>query len=386
MGVAYFAGGPLVEDKNGKLYGISYNDKLLSRYLSFCDDLELCMRKKKQDEVTGLSEITLPNVHFTEVIDLTPIRNFPKSYLARKTINEVIDRCDGIIIRLPSTTGRIAIRCCRKKKKPFLVEMVGCPWDALWNHSWKGKILAAPITLMTKHETKIAPAVIYVTNEFLQRRYPTKGKQIGCSDVEFEDIDESILKKRKMKIQSHTGTIIIGTTAAVNVKYKGQHFIIRALGELKKRGITNYKYQLVGNGSQDYLKRIAKECDVEDQVELMGGMSHEDVFKWLDSIDLYVQPSKQEGLPRALVEAMSRGLPAFGSNTGGIPELLDPSCIFKKGHDCEQRIINVLESFDKDKMLSQSVKNYETAHHYRKEELEERRNKFYKGFFENPSD
>lgn len=386
MRVAYFAGGPLVEDKNGKLYGISYNDKLLSRYLSFCDDLELCMRKKKQDEVTGLSEITLPNVHFTEVIDLTPIHNYPKAYLARRTINEVIDRCDGIIVRLPSTTGRIAIRCCRKKKKPFLVEMVGCPWDALWNHSWKGKLLAVPITLMTKHETKIAPAVIYVTNEFLQRRYPTRGKQIGCSDVEFEDVGESVLERRREKIISHSGSVIIGTTAAVNVKYKGQHYIIRALGELKKQGITNLEYQLVGNGDQDYLKSIAKECGVENQVKMLGGMSHEDVFKWLDTIDLYVQPSKQEGLPRALVEAMSRGLPSFGSNTGGIPELLDASCIFKKGRGCERRIIDVIRSFDKEKMLAQSNKNYLTAIHYRKEELESRREAFYRGFFNDDLD
>ena len=42
--------------------------------------------------------------------------------------------------------------------------------------------------------------------------------------------------------------IVIGTAAAVNVKYRGQQYVIEALGELKKQGITNYEYHLVGGG------------------------------------------------------------------------------------------------------------------------------------------
>ena len=68
MRIAYFANGPMVKDKNGKLYGVSYNDRLLNRYLSFSDELELCMRLKTQEEVVGLSEITLPNVLIRRVI------------------------------------------------------------------------------------------------------------------------------------------------------------------------------------------------------------------------------------------------------------------------------------------------------------------------------
>ena len=42
----------------------------------------------------------------------------------------------------------------------------------------------------------------------------------------------------------------------------------------------------------------------------------------LDKADLFLMPSRSEGLPRALIEAMARGLPCIGSNIGGIPELL----------------------------------------------------------------
>lgn len=54
------------------------------------------------------------------------------------------------------------------------------------------------------------------------------------------------------------GRIILGTAGFVNLKTKGQHDVIRALGELKKRGDTNYEYQLVGLGDESFLRSIAK--------------------------------------------------------------------------------------------------------------------------------
>ena len=68
------------------------------------------------------------------------------------------------------------------------------------------------------------------------------------------------------------------------------------------------------------------------------------MFEWLDDMDLYIQPSLQEGLPRAVVEAMSRGLPALGAHTGGIPELLGEDCIFpRKGVDAIAELLTALK-------------------------------------------
>ena len=85
----------------------------------------------------------------------------------------------------------------------------------------------------------------------------------------------------------------------MNLKTKGQHDVIRALGELKKRGDTNYEYQLVGLGDESFLRSIAKKYNVEDEVVFLGGKTHDEVFQWLDNIDIYVQPSYQEGLCRS---------------------------------------------------------------------------------------
>lgn len=382
MRVGYFADGPICKNSNGNYFAASYNDNLLSRYFCLGDELELCLRVRKSENNVGLSKITLENLSITECADIKKIKDLYKRNVVIKTVEDAVQRCDYIIVRIPSTIGGMAIKCCKRLNKKYLVEMVGCPWDSLWNHSWKGRIIALPIMLLTKHQVKHAPAVLYVTNEFLQKRYPTTGVQIGCSDVEFKESDVSVLEKRLSKIKNHTGKIVIGTTAAVNVKYKGQQYVIKALGALKKKGIDGFEYQLVGNGSQDYLKDIAKKYDVIDQVKFLGGLPHDEVFDWLDSIDIYAQPSKQEGLPRALVEAMSRGLPALGTNTGGIPELLDDSCICIKESGVLSQITNVLLSFDKEKMLEQAELNFNKARCYRKEALDKRREDFYRSFFE----
>jgi glycosyltransferase involved in cell wall biosynthesis len=289
---------------------------------------------------------------------------------------------DFIIARLPSNVGSAAIKYARKYKKPYLVEVVGCPWDAYWNHSLKGKILAPYSYLKLKRIVKEAPYVIYVTNEFLQKRYPTNGMSTNCSNVALTEFDDKVLKNRLEKIKhiQETHKYIIGTTAAVNVRYKGQQYVIQALGKLKKQGVTNYEYQLVGGGDQRYLKSIAEKYDVVDQIKFLGAMPHNQVFDWLETIDLYVQPSRQEGLPRALIEAMSKAVPSFGARTAGIPELLEGKFIFSNTRKNIDEIIEILKSFDKETLTKQATRNYEESKKYDKGVIDERRRRFFEEF------
>ncbi|MFR9276345.1 glycosyltransferase [Finegoldia magna] len=86
---------------------------------------------------------------------------------------------------------------------------------------------------------------------------------------------------------------------------------------------------LQGGGNQDYLLSIAKTYHVEDRVIFWGRLSPEKVQEWMDKVDIYIQPSLQEGLPRSVIEAMSRGCLVLGARTG-IPELLDPRFVVKR--------------------------------------------------------
>jgi glycosyltransferase involved in cell wall biosynthesis len=123
---------------------------------------------------------------------------------------------------------------------------------------------------------------------------------------------------------------------------------------------------------------LAEKYGVSHKVKFLGSLPHEKVFEYLDNIDLYIQPSKTEGMPRALIEAMSRGCPAIGSNTGGIPELLNKEFVFKKGSVKE--LCNLLKRLNKEEMQKEANRNFEKAKEYNKELLDQKRTAFFKEF------
>mgnify|MGYP003308153622 CR=1 FL=1 len=167
----------------------------------------------------------------------------------------------------------------------------------------------------------------------------------------------------------------LGTVASVELKYKGQEYVFRAIAKLKEQGY-NIKYYLAGGGDNTRLKEIAKNLNIENDVYFLGSLPHNEVFKMLNEIDVYIQPSLQEGLPRALIEAMRVGCPAIGSDVGGIPELLDESMIFRRKNVTKLMEILNCKSFN---LIEQSKKNYIKSKEFDMEKLDLRRKRFYIG-------
>jgi glycosyltransferase involved in cell wall biosynthesis len=153
--------------------------------------------------------------------------------------------------------------------------------------------------------------------------------------------------------------------------------VIRAIARLKRMGIVVH-YQLVGEGDPAALQKVKNEELLHNEVPILGTRKHHDVFEFLDGIDVYIQPSKQEGLPRALVEAMSRACPALGSNIAGIPELLDASCLFEAGNI--EELVSKLKNINSEFLLNQAEQNFETSKKYQKAALNEKKKHFYNRF------
>ena len=388
MKASFFHDTPLIRDTDGKIYSRSFSYDIWERYLSVFDSLIISTRMKEGDSTKyNIKHMKLSsgeNVNFQPIsaynknIDL--LINYNK---IKKEIRRTLTQADCAIIRLPSFIGNIAYKEANKMNKPSLIEVVGCAWDAYWNYSLIGKFVALPSYLAMKKAVKDAKYATYVTNKFLQTRYPTTGEYTNCSNVYINNINKNIMEKRFIKIKrmDKSNKIVLGTAAAVNVRYKGQQYVIKALGRLKKQGITNIEYQLVGAGDQSYLRSVAEKYDVAKQVNFLGPMQHDKVFEWLDTIDIYVQPSRQEGLPRALIEAMSRGVPAFGARTAGIPELLEDEFLFSNTRNNIDEICAILKKFNNQQnMITQSKRNFEEAKKYHKDIIEERRQRILNQF------
>lgn len=246
----------------------------------------------------------------------------------RRSVRE----CGAVVSRMPSRLGALAAYFGRLQGIPVMVEVVGCAWDAYWNHGFAGRLVAPIAFVMTRWSVRRAEYVQYVTQEFLQRRYPTSGKSVACSDVVLSEPSPAILETRVRKIRARTSSnpLVLCTVGAVNVSYKGHEYVLRAMRILKESGIAT-RYRIIGGGDRARLEGLVSELGLVDDVKFLGSMSRTDVLNQLTEVDVYIQPSRLEGLPRALVEAMSVGLPALGSRVGGIPELLERPNLFEPG-------------------------------------------------------
>ena len=115
-------------------------------------------------------------------------------------------------------------------------------------------------------------------------------------------------------------------------------------------------------------------------MKFIGKLKHEEIFDWLTNIDIYVQPSYQEGLCRAIVEAMSRGKPIIASNAGGNYELISKACIYPKGDIKE--FVNIVNRLIVNPILlkNEANKNYNLSKEFNESSLDTTRNEFYKKF------
>lgn len=370
-----FTSEAVVEICDGKFHKTSFQP-FIERYSAF-GKVVFCSFKKDV-EISGQSVLDTSNVEFLFMEKETNPRTLIGARKRNiKRLRETIDKCDIVVSHLPSDIGMHAVHICKKLNKPYFLGVVGCAWDAYWNYSWQGKIMAPYLMRKMKNVVAGSPFTFYVTQQFLQGRYPCKGITIGCSNVEIPTPDDAVLCKRLARIELHSGDtpIKIVTVAAVNVRYKGQEFVIRALKRLNQDSKRHFHYYLVGGGDNTFLKSVAEEVGVLDFVHFMGPQPHEKIDSILDEMDIYIQPSRQEGLPRAVIEAMSRALPVFGSRTAGIPELLLSECVFE---NCDvEKIEELLQALNKDRMRMYADRNFNEAKNYASDVLNARRNKFF---------
>jgi len=107
--------------------------------------------------------------------------------------------------------------------------------------------------------------------------------------------------------------------------YKHQWVVVRAIGELRKRG-RKISLTLAGGGTgnaQRILEEEIARTDPEGRfVTLMGAVAHQELPSLLERADLFVFASSCENMPNTLLEAMASGLPIACSNRGPMPEVL----------------------------------------------------------------
>jgi glycosyltransferase involved in cell wall biosynthesis len=211
----------------------------------------------------------------------------------------------------------------------------------------------------------------------LQRRYPSAAPAIAASTIQLRN-DAFITTPRVFSTgPRRTNLIFVG---ALEQYHKAPDVLVRSFANALGRGL-NLHLTIVGAGKhQRDLEELSAELNCRDQIHFAGQLATgAQVYAALDNADLFVLPSRCEGLPRAMLEAMTRGLPCIGSDAGGIPELLPADAIVPAGdvRALADRICEVAQ--DPARMSRMSARNLEHAKAYRGAVLQERRVGFYRG-------
>ena len=361
---------------NNSLYLGTQFSTIAKRYKEAFGEISLCLRIYTAEKIPAGFEYAEKYVReYYAVGEL--LDSFKTPY--KKKVEKMILECDLMVVRCPAMIGITAARIAKKIGKPYLSELMGDAWDGYWNHGGiVGKIAAPFLLYATKCIVKNGNYALYVTKEWLQKRYPCPGLTESASNVLITNLDESSLdNKRGLLANFNDKVLTITTTAAVNVRHKGHEYMIKAIPILNKKGVRVH-YKLIGGGDQSYLSELAHKLGVQNQVEFVGRQSLEEIFKILDDTDIYVQPSLQEGLPRSVIEAMSRACLVIGSRTAGTPEIVEADCVVerKSTSDIVEKIL-YLRTLTHAERMAMSKRNFARSKDFLADVLDERRNKFY---------
>lgn len=379
MRVLFSPHATLYDDGENQYYNTAVYTEI-KRYRFLGDKMTVFMKYAKTDKPVGIKRDPNDGI---DIVFVKKINTLKSKFLYEKEnerkIKEAVMNSDLCICHLPNDFSYQTIKYAKKYGKPYVNVVVGCPWDSLWNYDWRGKLLAPFAWLQLRQAQAKATHSIYVTKDFLQKRYPTKGKQLGASDVDIIPASSDVMKKRLARIASMPAEkheYSLCTLAAIN-PYKGQRYVIQAIARLNLLGYR-YIYHVIGGGDQTQLRDLAKQLGIEQQVVFYGRVHHDMVFDILEKMDIYIQPSKQEGLPRAMVEAMSRGCVPMGSHIAGIPELVESKFLFPKGD--VKSIVKILSGINKEILATSSQSAYIRSLEYDSQKLQKQYHDFLEEF------
>ena len=156
----------------------------------------------------------------------------------------------------------------------------------------------------------VAPQV----GEVVRRFDPQIDPQIVHSSSSGLSVDETRSKKIR---DAYPDKYLVGHVGALDNAQKGQEFIIEVARQLQESN-PDIHFLLVGGGDDEkILKRAATGLQ---NLTFVGFV--ENVGDYLAAFDVFILPSRKEGIGSILLDAMEQRLPVIASSVGGVPEIV----------------------------------------------------------------
>jgi glycosyltransferase involved in cell wall biosynthesis len=360
--------------------GVNRAYEFWKNYLSAFDQVNVVGRVSETPRKDDGLPVEGPGVKVIPVPLFVGVKQFlTKARSVGRVIRHACSRQSSFILRVPGTLGSVAYKYLRADGIPFAAEVVGDPVGVFAPGSMRHPlrpvlrpILKRNLSSLTLH----ACGASYVTRDALQRLYPCPAHSVAVADVYLPD-EAFVPQPNTMSSIARTSVVVL--VGSLEQLYKGPDVLLLAAARCRDEQFP-IRVVLVGEGKyESALRDQAAALRIQDQVDFRGGLpSGSPVRAVLDQADLFVLPSRTEGMPRALLEAMARGLPCIASAVGGIPELLPEEDMVPSGDSdaLAKKMITVLSS--PARMHVMAERNLRRARDYHFAALQKRREEFYR--------
>lgn len=353
------------------------------RYLDVFDQVSVVARVR---EVSAAQEEARradgPGVSFAPVpYYVGPLQYARRIRTIRRALRGAAGPHDAVILRVPSLLAVEVAQELRQGEQPYAVEVVGDPWDVFARGAVRHPLRPVLRRWFARQLRVIcsgACAASYVTASRLQSRYPP-GENAYTTYYSDVFLDASAFVAQPRAARPLGNPVTVATVGSLEQPYKGVDVLIESVKALC-RAALDVILVVVGDGRyRAQLEAQAARFGLRERVTFLGSLPPgEAVRAVLDRADLFVLASRTEGLPRALIEAMARGLPCLGTAVGGIPELL-PQEDLVPPHDAISLASKIREVVtNPERMARMSARNLAKAAEYREDLLRERRIAFYR--------
>ncbi len=300
------------------------------------EDIYLLSRSSASgtEEVKGYRELDNVNPFFLN--KYTGGYKFLLSYSFYKDLYRLLKDDALLIINYPSSTGLFLILFAYLFNFPYVVEVASD--SDTYREKKFGLVVDIFLNLLGKLCVPRAVGALYVA-QFLRDKWSCDNGLI-LSNVHIEEIGN--IKSFQLEKDKYT----ITTVGAISFR-KGIDIIIDEFVNLNLA--HKIELNIVGPVIDKGLKQRIDNLFISNiDIICHGILKKDEVIGLLDITDLYIQASRSEGLPRSVIEAMSRGVPVVSSNLPGLKGIVDEQFQFKLNHKGDLRNIvkNVLSSPD----------------------------------------
>lgn len=356
-------------------------DNFWVRYLAGFDQVTIVTRVGAREDPAA-KPMTGPGV---DVLALPDIRRMVPFLLYIPRLLLLLFRLPrdaSYILRIPGFITALAGFVLIIRRIPFGVEVIADPSD-LFTDGASGfrlsQILHWFLVSTTKLQCRKAAASSYVTAAALQKRYPPGEGKPTFNYTSLDLRDEDFVATPRTADQFNLKKPILVNVAMMHQNLKAQDVLLQAFAIVREKGI-DAQLVLIGDGNnRENFEKLGRELGVEAHVRYTGLIPKgAPLLAELDKADLFVLPSRQEGLPRAMLEAMARGLPCVATNVGGASELVPPEELVPRGDVQSLADMMIKQLSSAESLALQSKRNLDIARQYHRDTVSKVRECFYK--------